>query len=105
MKYKYVIIVKFFAGSDDVNDIDEGIYLFQSNKEYTLSEMKETFKKVNSLLDVYNEDRENFPISYNDGLNLDTLIEGIKIYTKDSIKKVDNYSGSIDGIYVVEQCQ
>lgn len=107
MKFKYVLIVKFFAGSDDKDDIDSGIFLFSSNKEYSFEKMKEIFKKVNRLLNTYDfeEREEDFPISYEIGLNLDTLIDGLKIYTKATIESIESYNDMVNGIYVIEQWQ
>lgn len=103
MEFKYVLIMKFCAGSDDKTDIDEGIYLFTSKEKYSLKEMKEKFKTVNSLLGSF-EDENEYPISYlENGLNLDTLIEGMRIHTKATIDKIDTFEGLINGIYVIEQ--
>jgi hypothetical protein len=86
-KYTYLLNVIFCAGSDDPEDVDRGIYLLTVEKNISEEEMTEIFKKVNSLLDEFNDDDEaaDFPVSYEDGLNIDTLMEGIEIYTKNIV--------------------
>lgn len=67
--------------------------------------MKEIFRKVNALLDPY-KDRD-FPISYDEGLNVNTLIKGVGIYLKAVVKEVYSNKGSVeaDDYYVIEQWQ
>jgi hypothetical protein len=72
--------------------------------------MKEIFKEVNMLLDTFNQEEEKveFPISYEQGLNINTLMEGVGIYTKGKITEVYGNCGNIekvDNYYVIEQWQ
>lgn len=108
-KYTYLLNVTFCAGSNDPEDVDRGICLLTVNRSISEEEMTEIFKKVNSLLDTFNEDDEtiDFPVSYEDGLNIDTLMEGIETYTKGSVKPVIKNCGelTVDNYYVIEQWQ
>lgn len=107
-KSKYLLNVTFYAGSDDPEDIDRGMYLIFLDRPVTFEEIGKIFQKVNKLLDPYKEDSENFPISYANGLNVDTLMEGIEIYTNGKVEPLDNEYGSIeicDGVYFLEQWQ
>ena len=112
----YLLNVTFYAGSDEPNDTDTGTFLLKSNKAITESEMKDIFRKVNDLLTPFEE--RNFPISYEQGLNLETLIEGVGIYTKETLIKDDTCIKNtiepinsnhgpikIDNYYVIEQWQ
>lgn len=108
MSKKYLLNITFYAGSDDPSDTDTGLFLLESNKVIIESEIKEIFKTVNNLLDPYEE--HDFPISYEQGLNLKTLVEGVRIYTKDTIEPVkNNHFDSkpilINNFYVIEQWQ
>lgn len=107
--YNYLLNVTFCAGDDDPEDVDRGTYLLTVNNSISEKEMIEIFKKVNSLLDTFNEDDEavNFPVSYEDGLNIDTLMEGVEIYTKASVKPITKNCGKLtaDNYYIIEQWQ
>ena len=104
---RYLLNVTFYAGSDDIEDIDKALFLLSVEKEITESEMKNIFKEVNSLLDTFNEDT-NFPISYEQGLNINTLIEGVEIYTKGKATEFYSNYGKLNDInnyYMIEQWQ
>ena len=106
-KYLYLLNVTFYAGSDEPEDTDRDLFLLTVDKEITEGDMKYIFKEVNSLLDTFNENTD-FPISYDQGLNINTLMEGIGIYTKGKVTEM--YSdcgeiGEIDNYYVIEQWQ
>lgn len=75
----YMLNVKFCAGSDEPCDVDTGLYILSTSKEYSHEEMEALFATVNRLLSPY-EEGSNFPLSYDDGLNLSTLIDGIQEY-------------------------
>ena len=103
----YLLYVTFYAGSDDEEDTDRDLFLLTVDKEIEESEMKYIFKEVNSLLDTFNEDTD-FPISYDQGLNINTLMEGIGIHTKGKVTEVYSNCGDIekiDNCYVIEQWQ
>ena len=106
---RYLLNVTFCAGSDDARDVDKGLYLLDINKDITQQQMKDVFSEVNHLLDPYNYEEENeFPISYEDGLNIDTFMNGIEIYTKGKVFQVHNNCGSLnrmDNYYEIEQWQ
>ena len=105
---RYLLYVTFYAGSDDAEDIDRDLFLLSVDKEITESEMKNIFKKVNSLLDYFDDEEKDFPISYEQGLNINTLMEGVGIYTKGKVTEVYSNCGDvekIDNCYVIEQWQ
>ena len=105
--YLYLLNITFYAGSDEPEDVDKDLLLLHVDRKITESEMKDIFIKVNSLLDTFNENAD-FPISYEQGLNLDTLMEGIEIYTKGKFVGFDSDCGPLNGIdnyYVIEQWQ
>ena len=103
----YLLNVTFYAGSDDEEDTDRSLFLLSVNKEITENKMKDIFKEVNGLLDTFDEDTD-FPISYEQGLNIYTLMEGIKLYINGKIVEVNSNYGKLDGIdnyYMIEQWQ
>ena len=103
---KYLLNVTFYAGSDDTEDTDKGCFLLSADKEITENEMTTIFRKVNELLDTFNEE-SSFPISYDLGLNINTLMKGVEIYTKGKIEVLCNNCGNIkiDNYYIIEQWQ
>ena len=107
---KYLLNVTFYAGSDDKEDTDKDLFLLCVDKEITETEMKNIFKEVNRLLDPFHQEvgESEFSISYEQGLNINTLMEGIRLYTKGTVIKVYSNSGTIekvDNYYVIEQWQ
>lgn len=106
----YLLYVTFHAGSCDEEDTDTGLYVLSSEKEMDKVDILIMFKEVNKLLDPYDHENTDFPISYEDGLNIDTLMEGIGIYTEGNIRKIkkdseNNAIGYIDSFYEIEQWQ
>lgn len=106
---RYLLNVTFCAGSDDVEDVDKGLFLLDINKDITKQQLENIFREVNHLLNPYNYEEENeFPISYEDGLNIDTLMDGIEIYTKGKVLKIQDNCGNlnrVDNYYEIEQWQ
>lgn len=105
---RYLLNVTFYAGSDTPEDTDNGLFILTVNKEFSKKGMEHLFGIVNSLLDPYRDDDEEFALTYNEGLNINTLMEGIELYTKGKVEKL--YSNwrtitDIDGYYVIEQWQ
>ena len=107
--YKYLLNVTFYAGSDEPEDVDKGMYLLSVEHQISQHEMDKIFETVNNLLDSYNTEANNFPIFYYDnGLNIDTLMEGVEIYTKGTVIRPLSDHGRIDNIdnyYVISQWQ
>lgn len=104
---KYLLNVTFHAGSDEPSDTDRGLYLITFDNPITSEEIVNVFRKVNKLLDPYEQDEE-LPISYDDGLNIDTLMEGVALYTKAKVETLNDGYGkieSIDDVYTLEQWQ
>ena len=107
---RYLLYVTFYAGSDDKEDTEKDLFLLCMDKEITEMEMKNIFKKVNKLLDTFYQEfaEVEFPISYEQGLNINTLMEGVEIYTKGKVEEVYSNCGKIkdvDNYYVIEQWQ
>jgi hypothetical protein len=71
-------------------------------------DMIKTVKEVNGLLDPFNEETD-FPVSYDEGINLDTLMKGLEVYTNEKVYKmveVDYNDGLLlNGYYKIEQWQ
>lgn len=106
-KHLYLLNVTFYAGSNDPEDTDRELFVLSVEEEIAESEMRNIFEKVNSLLDTFNEDAI-FPISYEQGLNINTLIEGVEIYTKGKAIELNSNCERLDVIdnyYVIEQWQ
>jgi len=105
---KYVLKVTFYAGSDDPEDTDKGTYVLSVDKKISKKEMEKIFAEVNYLLDPYEEkENEDFPLSYEDGLNIDTLMDGIELYTKGKVDELGEhgYGFFVEGVYEIEQWQ
>lgn len=107
---KYLLNVTFYAGSNDEEDTDRDLFLLCVDKEITEIEIKNVFKEVNRLLDPFDQEigEVEFSISYDQGLNINTLMEGVGLYTKGTVIEVYSNSGSIekvDNYYVIEQWQ
>ena len=103
---KYLLNVTFCSGSDEPEDIDTGLYLFITDKEVNKEQMIEIFRKTNKLLDCFDYEEKDFPISYEYGLNINTLMMGIKYYTKGEIVRLYDSWGSLnymDNYYEIEQ--
>lgn len=111
-KFVYLLNVTFYAGSDSDDDTDNDTILIYTDKKISYADMVAVFNKVNDLLNFeYDEDNETdaeFPISYEDGINLETLIDGVEIYTEYTIKYLKDYEGSmplIENYYNITQWQ
>ena len=111
---RYLLNVTFYAGSDDPEDTDRDMFLLSVDKEYSEKEMKKTFKNANKMLrwsdyDDDDDESEEFPISYEEeGININTLMEGVRILTKGKVEEVYSNCGKIENIdncYVIEQWQ
>lgn len=106
MKKKYLLNVTFCAGSDAPEDVDKGLYLFITDNKISKERMTKIFRETNKLLDCFNYEEKDFPISYEHGLNIDTLMMGIKLYTKCEVVRLhDNYGNLdyVDNYYEIEQ--
>ena len=105
---QYLLGVAFCTGNGDVEDTDEGLFLLCVDKEFSENEMKEVFRAVNGLLNCFNEDdEESFPILYGQGLNIDTFMEGVSLYTGGEVKAICNNAGAlrVDNYCIIEQWQ
>lgn len=103
---KYLLNVTFCAGSCDPEDVDRDLYLLCVENEISENEMKHIFQEVNRLFNPF--EYADFPTSYGNGLNINTLMEGVEIYTKGKLIEVHSDCGSIDRVdncYVIEQWQ
>ena len=111
MKKKYLLNVTFHAGSDSPGDTEKGLYLLIMDKEITSKrQMENIFSETNKLLNCFDGEERDFPISYKYGININTLMGGIKYYTKgEVIQYYDCYEcgdlGHVDCYYVIKQWQ
>ena len=106
---RYLLNITFYAGSNADEDTDRGLYILSVNKNIEEEEIKNIFESVNKLLNIFDCDLEEgqergFPLSYDDGIYIDTLMHGIEIYTNGTIKKA---RGNIkaDDCFTIEQWQ
>ena len=104
---RYLLDVTFYAGSDNPEDVDNDLFILCIDKEITKNEMENIFIEVNKLLDCFDDEEKDFPVSYENGLNVWTLIEGVETYTKGKIERFYDEYGAIviDNYYVIEQWQ
>ena len=99
--YTYLLVVKFHT---EDGDLDEGIYVMKAHYGYKKRDIVAAFNRSNSLLNA--EDSEGNSRYSELGLNIDTLIEDVSIYTRSSIGKVDeSFSGNVDGLFFIDQEQ
>lgn len=106
----YLLHVKFYAGSDDPEDIDTGMYLLRTSKTLNYEQIKRLFNKINKKLDPY--DNPDLGFSYANGLNINILMDGLITYLNKTdkrayIKNIFNDCGpiAIDNFYEIEQWQ
>lgn len=105
---RYLLNITFCAGSNLEEDVDRDIFVLNVDREIGESEMITIFETVNELLKGYDEE-EDFPISYEEnGININTLMEGVAIFTRGTV--CDLYSdcrqiAEMDNYYVIEQWQ
>ena len=103
---KYLINLTYYAGSDDKKDTDRGLYILTSKEKLTEEAIKKIFSEVNAKLDTYSENAEEMPLTYEAGNNIDTLVDGIRIYTGLDIEEVtENKPIQVDGFFQLEQWQ
>ena len=104
-KYNYLLNMTFCAGSDDKEDTDKGLYIITTDTEYSEEEMGEAICEANKLCCETN----GFSCSYEyDGLNIDTLMNGVAQYIKAKIKPIKANGGNLPDIanfYEIEQWQ
>lgn len=97
----YMLNVKFCAGSDESTDVDTGLYLMETDKDLSKSDVEEVFGTVNGYLSVSVDDEgySDTPIEscYAEmGLNIHTLIQGVQEYSKAKIIPVKDNCGNIN---------
>lgn len=105
---RYLLNVTFHAGSDSTEDTDRGMYLLQVSDEIDESKMREVFRKVNKLLKSHDIDHHTFPVSYEQGININTFMQGVKTFTKGRLVSLCSNHGAltaIDNYYEIEQWQ
>lgn len=81
--------------------------MLSSNKPLTFNDVQNIFVETNFLI-VNDEERPDFPLSYEDGININTLMNGVAIHTGFEVIKVENNHrdiGNISNVYVIEQWQ
>ena len=106
MCMRYLLDVTFYAGSDSKEDVDNKLYLLETKLVLNKARIEKIFKEVNRLLDPYEEN--DFPISYEDGLNIDTLMKGVEKRTNGIVICLNDdfhNPGFINHFFKVEQWQ
>jgi hypothetical protein len=127
----YIVDFKFYAGSDDPEDIDRKNVLVSVDDSRTgrwkapddISLRRHPAEKLvralsrlaNKWLDPYQDtdvlEKSPIEFTYNEGLNLDTLVEGMNIIGEKKGIKVEILDKrffkpiAIDGMFSVEQWQ
>lgn len=105
----YLVNLTFHAGSDAPEDTDNKLYLLQTTRQVTLESVKNDFIHANTLLDTFNEDPDvELSTSYDDGLNIDTLVAGYKELTNDIIEELNettHFPTLISNYFAIEQYQ
>lgn len=112
--YNYLVDLTFYAGSDDPENIDRGLYIITTEKPFTEDEMKKIIEKTNSMLADFSENDflndntypDNFPMGYYEGLNIHTLIDGLRCQSNIiAITHADDTEHSVNDVYKIEQWQ
>lgn len=92
---RYLLDVTFCAGSNEGEDTDRGMYLFtpkeKNAKLISKVEMEEMLAETNRLCDPLNYDDDDvaeFPFTYDDGLNIDTLMDAFQEYTGGKVEEI-----------------
>jgi hypothetical protein len=107
----YLLNLTFHAGSDDTEDTDKKLYLLQTNREITKETLKKDFIHTNKLLSPFTDENEkdvNLSASYENGLNIDTLIEGYAELTNDIIEELSSetvFPVLLSDYFAIEQWQ
>ena len=118
---RYLIDLTFYAGSDAPCDTDRDVFILESEEKLTKEKVSELFKEANYICGRFmykNEDEKeilkNAPLydktkeyaSYEEGINIGTLIDTFEIYTGYKLKYIDSYKNEIPEItkiYKIEQ--
>lgn len=130
---KYLINLTFYAGSDDKEDTDRGMYLIETDKTMSEDDIKIAISNVNMLcnidytdydsneeiVEMYREEGQStiadlveqnpdFEFCYaEDGLNIDTLTGALEQFLSCKIEPIANNTKDItaDAVYTIEQWQ
>ena len=118
---RYLIDLTFYAGSDTPCDIDHDIFVLESEEKLTKEKVIKLFKEANYICGrfMYEDEDEkeisqNAPLydktkeyaSYEEGINIDTLIATFKTYKGYKIKNYDkNNKITIAKTFDIEQLQ
>jgi len=107
--YTYLLKVTFCVDTAvhvniHTKSINTDLYKLTTHEPISAEKMTEIFETVNKLLNE-NDANTEFPVSYDNGMNIDTLMEGIRLYTKGEVTlmKHDCKELNFDNYYVIEQ--
>lgn len=103
--YTYLLKVTFCIGNAvRVKRIDTDLYKLTTHEAISAEKMAEIFETVNKLLNKNGANAE-FPVSYDNGMNIDTLMEGIRVYTKGTVSSMKHNYGELNfnNYYIIEQ--
>ncbi len=109
LSVSYLLNIKVCAGSDESEDMDTGLYVLTTPLAVSYDEIEDAFVQANRLCDPLSDDGEviDFPVTYDDGLNLDTLLKGVSAYKGGwNFRKVSERTPiSAAAYYEIEQWQ
>ena len=98
----YIVNLTFYAGSNDEEDTDRGIYMIESKNPISKQELKDIIITANARCNDWYDVETDFP-SYNSGININTLVDGITELIKDYATIAPLSDSAI--IYDIEQWQ
>lgn len=129
---KYLVNVTFYAGSDSKEDTDRGAYIIETEETLSYDRLKQAFINTNALCGVDWDEAEtteeiienltlegldeiaklveqhpNFQSAYTEGLNIDTLMDGLAEYLSCKIERIsaDDKNINVSTVYEIEQWQ
>lgn len=103
----YLLNITFYAGSSAEEDTDRGLFLMTTNETYSETQIQQIFDKVNSMLNISDEDmaedtslQRDISLSYfsDHGVNLHTLIQGVAEYLNINFIELSSNCGTIPSV-------
>lgn len=106
----YLLDLTFHSGADAPEDTDNGVYIVKTDREIIVHEMADIIDKANKYCNEESEDiPDGFNATYEDGVNIDTLVDGISDLMKGYGEISEIRDGSlglrIDAVYKITQWQ
>ena len=101
----YLVYLTFYAGSNDPEDTDRDIFLLETEETTSKKDLEKIIKEANRLCNIDYDDPElpeDFP-SYEDAVNIYTLVEAIKALKNVRMTSVFDFKGVVKG-KIIEDC-